>query len=326
MIRCFSLPGAELASVQDRLYFLGFDHTPERLAAGEAAIQAARRLNPDAGETHLAVAQHRYRGYRDDDGARAEIGSLNAPFLTIRCHSSCSVLSTAVKVAGTNSSESDRAIELDPRNFYTLQQMALGYQSTCGATPISAGLGSRSDDCSEQRRHQGRARFVELNWHADTRPLHNMIETVLADTLAPSLADTWLTLALCERDFPAASRAVAALGNNTISSDAILLSPAFVEALVARVQGDTTAAKTFFEKARAEQEEKVRAQPDYAPAICVLGLIDAGLGRKEDALREGKRAMELLPISKDSVNGAHMIEYLQLRRPGPVKKILPSSK
>ena len=53
----------------------------------------------------------------------------------------------------------------------------------------------------------------------------------------------------------------------------------------------------------------MREQPDYAPALCVLGLIDAGLGRKEDALREGRRAIELLPIEKDSINGAHMIEY-----------------
>jgi hypothetical protein len=49
--------------------------------------------------------------------------------------------------------------------------------------------------------------------------------------------------------------------------------------------------------------------PDYAPAICVLALIDAGLGNKEAPLREGRRAMELLPYSSDSINGAHMIEY-----------------
>ena len=56
----------------------------------------------------------------------------------------------------------------------------------------------------------------------------------------------------------------------------------------------------------------MQAQPNYGPALCVLGLIDAGLGRKEEALREGKRAMELLPVSKDSINGAHMIEYFAI--------------
>jgi hypothetical protein len=44
----------------------------------------------------------------------------------------------------------------------------------------------------------------------------------------------------------------------------------------------------------------------------VLGVIDAALGRKEEALREGRRAVELLPVEKDSVNGAHMIQYLAM--------------
>ena len=62
-------------------------------------------------------------------------------------------------------------------------------------------------------------------------------------------------------------------------------------------------------QARAAQEQIAQAQPDYAPALCVLGVIDAGLGRKEDALREGRRAIELLPVTKDSINGAHMISF-----------------
>src|SRR5204862_6685141 len=56
--------------------------------------------------------------------------------------------------------------------------------------------------------------------------------------------------------------------------------------------------------------KSVQAQPTYGPALCVLGLIDAGLGRKEDALREGRRAMELLPMEKDATNGVAMIKYL----------------
>jgi hypothetical protein len=56
----------------------------------------------------------------------------------------------------------------------------------------------------------------------------------------------------------------------------------------------------------------VREQPDYSPALCVLGLIDAALGHKEDALREGRRAIELLPVTKDAVNGGNMIEFFAI--------------
>ena len=73
---------------------------------------------------------------------------------------------------------------------------------------------------------------------------------------------------------------------------------------------DEAKARSAFTAARAQQAQLVQAQPGYGPAICVLGLIDAGLGRKEDALREGRRAVELLPVAKDAVNGVHMIEYL----------------
>jgi hypothetical protein len=62
-----------------------------------------------------------------------------------------------------------------------------------------------------------------------------------------------------------------------------------------------------FTAAHADQEKTVQAQPDYGPTWCVLGVIDAALGRKEDALHEGRRAVELLPVERDSINGLHMI-------------------
>jgi serine/threonine-protein kinase len=60
------------------------------------------------------------------------------------------------------------------------------------------------------------------------------------------------------------------------------------------------------------KEKKVQAQPDYGPAWCVLGVIDAALGQKEQALSEGRRAVELLPVEKDSVNGVLMIQNLAI--------------
>jgi len=73
------------------------------------------------------------------------------------------------------------------------------------------------------------------------------------------------------------------------------------------MRGDAAAARAAFTAARAKQDELVRTQPDYAPALCVLGLIDAGLGRKEDALQEGRRAVELLPVERDALAGPDII-------------------
>jgi len=269
-------------------------------------------LRADAGETHLAIAQHRYRGYRDYDGARAEIALAQRtlpndplPF---------EVLGFIDRRQGrwTESTRNlERAIELDPRNFFTLQQISLSYRELRQFANMAAVLDRAHAIVPHDVDTKVARALVELEWRADTRPLHTVIGTVLAENpaIASTVADTWLTLALCEHDFGTAARALAALGNNPITIDIVSLSPAFARGLVARAQGDGIAANAAFSEARTQQEKLVREQPDYAPGLCVLGLIDAALGKKEDALREGRRAIELLPITKDSINGAHMVEF-----------------
>jgi serine/threonine-protein kinase len=75
---------------------------------------------------------------------------------------------------------------------------------------------------------------------------------------------------------------------------------------------DGEKARSFFTMARAEQEKIIQAQPNYGPPLCVLGLIDAALGRKEEALREGRRAVELLPVQRDPINGIAMVKYFAM--------------
>jgi tetratricopeptide (TPR) repeat protein len=72
---------------------------------------------------------------------------------------------------------------------------------------------------------------------------------------------------------------------------------------------DEHKAQLAFTAARAEQQKIVQARPDFGPAWCVLGLIDAGLGRKEEALREGRRAVELFPVEKDVIVGGYLVRY-----------------
>jgi tetratricopeptide (TPR) repeat protein len=78
------------------------------------------------------------------------------------------------------------------------------------------------------------------------------------------------------------------------------------------MMNDHEQAAAAFASARAEQEKIVEAQPNYGPPRCALGLIDAALGRREEALREGRRAVELLPMEKDAINGPIMTEYLAM--------------
>src|SRR5437667_609167 len=71
----FALAYYQLAEAHDVIYLQGIDHTPQRLALADAAIQTLRRLRPDSGEAHLALAKHLYWGYLDYDRARQELAA-----------------------------------------------------------------------------------------------------------------------------------------------------------------------------------------------------------------------------------------------------------
>jgi cytochrome c-type biogenesis protein CcmH/NrfG len=74
--------------------------------------------------------------------------------------------------------------------------------------------------------------------------------------------------------------------------------------------GDAETARAAFTTARSKLEKIVEDQPDYAQAWSLLGRVDAALGRKEDAIREGRRACELLPLSKDAWHGPMQARFL----------------
>jgi len=150
---------------------------------------------------------------------------------------------------------------------------------------------------------------VDFHSKANTRPLHQLIDELRAKEpgVIQSVADSWLTCALAERDPTAAVNALAALDEDSVGNEVVKYSPRFVEALIARMENNDAKAQSAFTAVRVEQEKVVRAHPDDAGALCVLGLIDAALGRKEEALREGRGATELLPVQKDAISGTRII-------------------
>ena len=98
----------------------------------------------------------------------------------------------------------------------------------------------------------------------------------------------------------------------SVTSQNFLIPHDWFVGLVARTFGDNNRAQSAFTAARALEAKITQDQPDYAPAWSMLGLIDAGLGRKADAIAEGKRACELLPLSKDSWEGPSYVVNLAI--------------
>jgi TolB-like protein/Tfp pilus assembly protein PilF len=306
----FLLGWCELATAHDLLYF-NYDHTPARLALAERAVQTALRLRPEAGATRLALAQHLYHGYRDYDRARIELENAR---LTLPNSAEIFAYTGYIDRRQGRWSESTRSLEratqLDPRNQTILRGMADSYNRLRRYADAAVMLDRALAITPKNVLTRMNRAWVDFNWRGDLGPLHTAIDTILAEdpAAAPVLAGDWLHLALCERDVAGADRALAALrSDEAFTIGHILLNRAFGRAMAARVRGDAEAARTAFTAARVQQEEVVRAQPASAPALCALALIDAGLGRKEDALREGRRAIELLPMERDSLAGADMV-------------------
>jgi TolB-like protein/Tfp pilus assembly protein PilF/predicted Ser/Thr protein kinase len=306
----------QLAFVHDSLYFYGFDSTPARLALAEAALETASNLRPDGDELHLARAWNLYWGHLDYDGALAELELArrtmpNDPHLL--------VLTGSIQRRQGHWEEStrtyERAADIDPRNFGVLGNIQGNYATLRRYTEqqvwLNRALALKPDDPGTK----SILAAVDFESRADTRPLHQTIDSVRATNPASvrEFDHWWLHCALAERDAAAATDAlIAAQGDPINLGDDIFCTRPFVEGVIARMTKDDDKARLAFTAARAEQEKIVEAQPNFGPSWCVLGLIDAALGRKKDALREGRHAIELLPAEKDALRGPALIKYLAM--------------
>jgi TolB-like protein/predicted Ser/Thr protein kinase/Tfp pilus assembly protein PilF len=304
----FLLAYFRLALAHDQIYFQGIDRMPARLALAQSAIDSVFRLKPDSGEGHFALASHLYNGYFDFDRARAELAIAQQ-----KLPNNAEVFALSGLIDRRQSRWSNavrnfwRASELDPRNAFRLITLA----TTCSfmrdygqvREALTRILALDPKNIVARMWHAG----VEIDQHAHTQPLHEEIERILAEDPAQAenedLKQSLFFLALFERDFSAVDRAVAALPRqNSVGGDSEF-SRDFWMGLVARMKGDTAAVQAAFTAARIDREKQVQAQPDNGPFLSGLGVIDAALGHKEEALREGRRAIELTPLSRNSLHG-----------------------
>ncbi|MBA2586437.1 MAG: hypothetical protein H0U99_08125 [Chthoniobacterales bacterium] len=293
-----------LSRVHGYMYFGGFDHTPERLDQANAAVQAALRLQPEAGEAHLALANFYYYGFLDYGRARTELAVARRTLPNdAEVFAYTGYIDRREGYWEEANRNLERSLEIDPRNFFTLQQLALTYQSqhryADEARTYDRALAIMPRDPSTRILRAG----VELDWRADIKPFQTMLAALLAEdpSVAPEVDDPFY--ALCERTPAAAARVLSHYPRDGLVTNGVNYPHAYWEGVIAHCQGDRPKARAAFNAARSEVQTIVKKQPDFAAALSLLGMIDAGLGRKQKALFEGRRACELLPGSKDALDG-----------------------
>ena len=297
------------------LYWFNLDHTPVRLAQARAMAQKALTLAPDSGEAHLAQALVYYKGDRDYVRAREELAIARRTL-----PNSAEVYSATGWIDRRQGQWEDavknleKAAELDPRNSMTLNDLAVLYDV----------LRRYDDEESVFDRaiaaNPSSATYFQLEragialQKGNIKTARNLLGSLPAGyDPAGATTSTRINLALYERDAASAAKILAASNlEELVGGTGSLLPRSWFEALIARAQGNTQKARDAFAMARLKIEAKLHDQPNDGALVAMLGLIDAGLGHNEEALAEGRRAVELRPISNDALDGAVVIGNLAM--------------
>ena len=255
------------------------------MTLAETAIEAASRIRPDAGETHLARARNLYHSYLAYDGAFAELQVARRSFPNDpRVFELTGYIQRRQGRWEESTRNLERAIEFDPRNINILEQITLNYR-LLRRTAEEKSTWDRIVAIEPNNAETKAARAVaELRVGADTRALHQVVDSIRASNpdALPTIAENWLICSLAERD---AAGAKAGLGRGGGESDQlggdVYFNRPFIQGVIARMTKDEEKAQSAFIAARAEQKKIIQAQPNFGPAFCALGLIDAALGQKQ---------------------------------------------
>jgi TolB-like protein/Tfp pilus assembly protein PilF len=301
-----------LARGHFEMYWSNHDHTPERLDLGRTALEAAARLRPDAGEVHLTRALLHYWGSRDYEPALAELALARR---TLPNDADVVLYSGLIKRRQGRWEESTRHLEeaarIDPRNATTLAELAttnyVSLRRYADAARVCDGVLAWKPDFSSE---MARARVDRLA-RGDWRRMETVLAGPTAKALRPEqLAVAQLDLAFLQRNYAAAEQSLSATKAADFPGGGYVTPREWYAALIALGLGDSGKAQDSFMAARERAAANVAKRPDDAKAFMILAEIDARLGRKEEALRAGERARELLPVTEDALDGLRIVSRL----------------
>lgn len=311
----FALAYCLATRANEALYWFNLDHTPIRLAQAKASAQKALELAPDLGEAHLAQARVYYHGSRDYARAREELAiARRALPNNAEVYSVTGLIDRRQGRWEDAVKNLEKAAELDPRNSIILNDLAVLYdvlrRYDDEESVFDRAIAANPSSATYFQLMRAQIELQKGNTKTARIGLDSLPAGYDPDGATTS---TRINLALYERDAASAAKILAESKlEELVGGTGSLLPRSWFQALIARAQSDAQRAHDAFAMARLKIETKLQDQPDDGVLLATLGLIDAGLSRKEDALTEGRRAVELRPISNDALDGAVVIGNLAM--------------
>jgi TolB-like protein/Flp pilus assembly protein TadD len=301
----FALAFAGLSILESRIYH-SFDPAPGRREKARRNANEALRLQPDLPEGHLALGYSYYYGDRDYDRALAEfeIARRGLPN-EADAYLAIGAIQRRQGKWAESTVNLEKAATLDPKNMKVLKNLCFSYMAQRDfetADKILDRVIAASPQSVEARALKG---FVAAQWKGDLSVAEKVFSSVPPETDPDGLMTMgrfWLLI--LQRKLPEALQVVQQFRGETLFNTTTARCPkAFLEGEIYRLQGDEVKARTALERARVVSEQLLREAPDDPARHGQHGLILAALGQKQEAIAEGKRAVELLPESQDAYDG-----------------------
>jgi serine/threonine-protein kinase len=301
----------KLAATHLYLHWLN-DRGASHVDLAKKALEAAARLQPDAGEVHLTRGLLYYRGSLDYAPALAEFALAQR---SLPNDASIPFLIGMVERRQGHWDESirhiEQAVRLDPHNVALISELAttlfIQRRYDEAAKTLDSALAWKPLDFGMAFLRA----WVDMEWKADLGRWRAVVAGEAGKPGDPNdLISARLRLAFLERDYHAAQEALDTPGLAEFDDNGFFIPREWNEGIIARGLGDNLRTNAAFLAARQRVAAAAQQSPDDARALIVLGQIDIALGRTADAIREGERATELLPPSKDAVNGGLILGRL----------------
>jgi TolB-like protein/Flp pilus assembly protein TadD len=322
----FALAHARLSATIARIY-LWFDSTDERKARMRMEAEKSLQLRPDLGEGHLALGLYYYYGDKNYDRALDEFAIAAR---ALPNDSQIPYFAAAIKRRQGHSKENlellKKSLTLDPGNANVAAEIAYTYgflHDWPEAIRMQERVIALAPDSLNSKIFMGYYDF----WSKGTTTVLKECLGKISPGVDPGGIVTrarW-DLAMIERDYDGADQAMAACPLHEFQANGQPTPKSFYFGCVALAHGDQANARKNFEMALPAFGEAVRQAPGSAIRHANLGLLCAFMDRKEEAIREGHRAVELEPESKDAVSGPWMNGYLAMiyARVGELDTALP---
>ncbi len=301
----FAAAFAGLSMVESWAYH-SFDPLPARRDKARAAANQALRLQPDLPEAHLALGFSYYYGDRDYERALAEfeIAKRDLPN-EAKAYLAIGAIQRRQGKWAESTANLEKSVALDPKDPEILLNLAFSYMATRDFEAADKTFDRGIEAAPQSFACRALKGELAIRWKGD----FSVAEKELALVPLGVDPDGLVTLGrvgvlTLQRKFSEALRVVQQFREETLPGYSTAPSPkAFVEGTLYTQLGDKVNAHSAFESARVVAERLVRESPEDAARHAMLGQILAGLGQKEAAIAEGKRAVELRPESQDAFDG-----------------------